>query len=91
MFLHQKETLLVKYESQVDYNHCDRTRLPFICVSTHAFEEWASNSYLESWENIEIHLTSRNIDEKYKKVKESKDRAYPVDYADDPERTVGRL
>jgi hypothetical protein len=36
-------------------------------------------------------LNSREVDEKYRKVKAAKDRAYQHDYADDPKRTVRRL
>jgi hypothetical protein len=72
-------------------NHCDRTKFPYSYVSTQAFEEWASNTELESWENDEIHLNSRNVDEKYNKVKATKYISTQFDSEDDPKRTFRRL
>jgi hypothetical protein len=36
-------------------------------------------------------LNSREVDQKFKKLKSAKNRASQHDYADDPKRTVGRL
>jgi hypothetical protein len=46
---------------------CDRTRLPYDCVSTNEFEQWTIETNFEQWHEEVIERNRYQVDEKYKK------------------------
>jgi hypothetical protein len=70
---------------------CDRTRLPYSCVSTNEFEQWAIQTNFEQWHEEEIERNRFIVDEKYKKTQEMLDKMLQYNYCDDPKRTVRRI
>jgi hypothetical protein len=48
---------------------CDRTRLPYSCVSTNEFEQWAIETNFEQWHEEEIERNRFQVDENTKRHK----------------------
>jgi hypothetical protein len=84
----QSVTTALKYIAD---SSCDRTRLPYSCVSTNEFEQWAIQTNFEQWHEEEIERNRFEVDEKYKKTQEMLNKITQFNYCHDPKRTVRRL
>jgi hypothetical protein len=84
----QSATTALKY---IDDSSCECRRLPYSCVSTDEFEQWAIETNFEQWHEEEIERNRFQVDEKYKKIQEMLAKMLQFNNCDDPKKTVRRI